>query len=95
MHGAAERCVVVLPADWIDVGTARDQELGDIDAVVVRRDVERALALGTFDVGRGAEIEQEPGGADLVVLCSREERLRRAEKLRMLRDLRRIASVPI
>ena len=50
VHRAAERCLVVLTADRIDVGTARDQELADVDGIVIRRDVERALALGAFDV---------------------------------------------
>ncbi len=50
VHRAAERRVVVLAADRIDVGTARDQELADVDGIVIRRDVERALALRAFDV---------------------------------------------
>ena len=82
MHRAAERRVVVVPANRIDLGAARNQELGNIDAVVVRRDVERALALAAFDVGRSAEIQQELGGVAAVVFRRREERLGRAEGTR-------------
>ena len=50
VHRAAERRVVVLTADRIDVGAARDQQFADVDGIVIRRDVERTLALGAFDV---------------------------------------------
>jgi hypothetical protein len=51
VHRAAERRVLVLPADRVDVSPTLDQEPADVDAVGIRRNVERALALGALDVG--------------------------------------------
>jgi hypothetical protein len=50
MHRATERSVVVLAADRIDLGAARDQKFPDVDGIVIRGDMERALARRAFDV---------------------------------------------
>jgi hypothetical protein len=50
VHRAAERRVVVLAADRIDLGAARDQQFADLEGIVIRRDVEGTLALRAFDV---------------------------------------------
>ena len=69
VHRATERRVVVLATDRIHGRTARNQQLGDVDAVVVRSDVERVFSLTAFDVGRGAEIQQQLGGPPAVVFA--------------------------
>jgi hypothetical protein len=67
MHGAAERRVVVLPSDRIDLGAARDQQLRDVDAVVIRGNVERPLAAPPFNVRRRAEIDVKKARYDGLV----------------------------
>ena len=84
---AAEGRVVVLAADRIDLGAARDQELADVDGIMIRRDVERTLARGAFDVWRHAQIEQQLHRLSPVVPGRGEERVVRLQELRVSGDL--------
>ena len=84
MHRAAERRVVVVPADRIHLGSARNQELGDVDAVVVRRDVERALPSRLSMSGGVPRSSRSSAAPPAVVFRRREERFGRAEEFRLL-----------